>query len=290
MVVAASTHRTNTTSPRADGPRLLSRRKVVAPLPPLSRRRTTAGASTKAGRNIPATAAADAGAAIEDPAAAANSEEVEEEVAVPANKIGAIIGRGCCEITNMERVPGARIQTPKPDETMEGNPHLVRVRGTAAAVARAKELIAAAVGQAVNVAGHKFDSAGEAWDTCRMIIAETTEEEAITGAHGFFLHALLGHHPNALDKCGAGVASIRYGVNHEFPDTNCRTAPPSSSVTTGRASRSPCLRPCASSRTKSPTRSRPARARRSTQCSHGGRTTRRPTTPSGGRRSRRSRK
>merc|ERR1711969_280206 len=110
-------------------------------------------------------------------------------VEVPPHKMGAIIGRGGSEIVNMERVSGAKIQTPRRDE---GDPKAetrpVSVTGTAAQIAKAKELIAAVLaapsprgdgGPPVNLAGLKFADKDALWAHCHKLIERIEEDTAL---------------------------------------------------------------------------------------------------------------
>ena len=191
--------------------------------------------------------AGDAGAGTEEAAPAAtddatvetadeSSEVVEEKVEVPANSIGAIIGRGGSEIVNMERVSGAKIQTPRRDD---GDPNaetkVVTVTGTASQIAKAKEMIMAAVNEPrsdsrlpqersappVNLAGFTFADRDELWKHCHTLIEGFTEGEPLSGSDAFFAFALLSAHPAANEKYGNGLTAIKYGVNEEYPDTKC---------------------------------------------------------------------
>jgi hypothetical protein len=181
------------------------------------------------------TAAAD-GAGEADGGEADGGPTVEEKVEVPAKSMGAIIGRGGSEIVNMERVSGAKIQTPKRDE---GDPNaetkLVTVTGNAAQIAKAKEMIMAAVNEPrsdsrisrersappINLAGFTFADRDELWKHCHTLIEGFTEGAALTGSDAFFAFALLSAHPGANEKYGNGLTGIKYGVNEEYPDTKC---------------------------------------------------------------------
>jgi hypothetical protein len=119
-----------------------------------------------------------------------------------------------------------RLQTPKRGE---GDPNaatrMVTVRGTAAAVAKAKEMIAEAIKDPplpeVNIAGHKFVEPDALWQHCKDLIAKIEEEEALTGGTLLFVFALLSFHPGRYEKYGPGLVGIKYGVNEEWPDTKC---------------------------------------------------------------------
>lgn len=181
-----------------------------------------------ADESAPADAAAEA--------AGESSEVVEEKVEVPSNSMGAIIGRGGSEIVNMERVSGAKIQTPRRDE---GDPNaatkLVSVSGTASQITKAKEMIMAAVNEPrsdsripqersappINLAGFSFADRDELWKHCHTLIEGFTEGEPLSGSDAFFAFALLSAHPGATEKYGNGLTAIKYGVNEEYPDTKC---------------------------------------------------------------------
>ena len=193
------------------------------------------GGTGDAGADTEEAAPAEAGDAMAE-TADESSEVVEEKVEVPSNSIGAIIGRGGSEIVNMERVSGAKIQTPRRDD---GDPDaatkVVTVSGTASQIEKAKEMIMAAVNEPrsdsrlpqersappVNLAGFTFADRDELWKHCHTLIEGFTEGEPLSGSDAFFAFALLSAHPAANEKYGNGLVAIKYGVNEEYPDTKC---------------------------------------------------------------------
>eukprot|EP01048_Picozoa_sp_COSAG05_P020966 COSAG05_NODE_3717_length_1886_cov_1.290431_2_plen_240_part_00 len=185
---------------------------------------TTSAASEVA--PVPVAMGQGGGAAAETPEE--SGEEIEVEVPVPADKIGAIIGKGGSEIVNMERISGAKIQTPKRDSVRSDDPiRQVKLRGTAAAVAKAKELIVEAIirpridgagGRTeINVGGHKFQGKDDLWKYCHKLIEDVTEGEPITGSHGFFLYALMSNHPNFAVASNYAPLCCRFSCAGELP-------------------------------------------------------------------------
>jgi predicted RNA-binding protein YlqC (UPF0109 family) len=158
--------------------------------------------------------------------------ETEVDVEVPGGKIGAIIGRGGETIQSIERVSGAKINTPKDRVTDPSAMAMVKVRGTAEAIEKAKELIAQAIvkprdsnnsteGPELTIAGYTFAGRDALWKHCHKIIEELEDGANLSGGAEFFVFALMSNHPNANEKYGKGLVAIKYGTNEEFPDTKC---------------------------------------------------------------------
>mmetsp|Transcript_31464 Transcript_31464/g.94135 ORF Transcript_31464/g.94135 Transcript_31464/m.94135 type:complete len:406 (-) Transcript_31464:335-1552(-) len=164
-------------------------------------------------------------------------EEEKSEMEVPLDKIGAIIGVGGAEMTKIRSESGANVETPPWDEQKKlsaaGKTTIaVSLKGTPDAIAKAKELIRAAIErprgqhqkQTVVLAGHKFHSPEELRKHCEKVIEGLTEDEPLSGSAAYFMYALLSNHFKADEKCGDGLAAIKYGVNKDFPDTKCFVA------------------------------------------------------------------
>lgn len=131
-------------------------------------------------------AAADTPAATPEAAAVTaggdDQAEADEEMEVPENKIGAIIGTGGAQIINIERESGAKVKMPRREEVAAAGKAVVTLTGQQAQIDKAKEMIKAVIeapaaaristysGPPVNLAGHVFENKDKLWDYCHKMV------------------------------------------------------------------------------------------------------------------------